>query len=158
VTVTTLTNFCRLHSEITSRKARLCRDSTHWVETTAMRFKVWRNAAANEVIIHCLNQRPTSGRSDSIALPSRTPVIWPTHSCISDLLKTDGAIANRGLGQPNGLARPVILAPYRMAQVSKSSTSGPEANRIGWAGSNETERNPLKESDTALHRNFLRWN
>jgi hypothetical protein len=111
----------------TNRKARLCRDSTYWVETVAMRFKVWRNPATNEMIIDCLDRKPTSGRSNSITFSPRTPVTWPMRACTSHLLKTDDAFAKRGLVQPYGLAGPVILAPNRMVQVSKSSTTGSEA-------------------------------
>ncbi|MFY9854573.1 MAG: hypothetical protein WAK26_11930 [Terracidiphilus sp.] len=41
------------------------------VETVAMRFKVWRNPATNEIIIHCLDPKPTSGHSNSITLSPR---------------------------------------------------------------------------------------
>jgi len=41
------------------------------VETVAMRFKVWRNPDTNEIIIHCLDPKPTSGHSNSITLSPR---------------------------------------------------------------------------------------
>jgi hypothetical protein len=43
----------------------------------ATSFKVWRNPATKEIVIHRLDPKPTLGRSNSIAPARATPVIWP---------------------------------------------------------------------------------
>ena len=64
-------------------------------------FKVWRNPATDEIIIHCLDRKPTSGRSNSITFSPRTPVIRPMRSIETgrNLLKNP---ILRSIGIPRG--------------------------------------------------------